>query len=480
MSENSLSYMTISELAGLIRDGKLSPVELTRHCLSRIESLNPKLNAFRLACPERALDEARAAELTLRAGQNLGPLHGIPYAAKDLFDVRGLPTTAGFSLLQDNIAKQDATVIQRLSQAGMILAGKTVTVQFAYGGVGINHDQGTPHNPWHRVHHVPGGSSGGSAVALAAGIVPMALGSDTGGSVRIPAALCGTVGLKTTVGRVSRAGVYPLSWSLDSIGPLTRSVEDAALVYRSMTGHDFNDDTTWRVTPHDVLKDLKDGVKGLRLAFAESVFWDDVDPEIEKAVRECGKVFEDLGSSVESIEFTEAAEAWKLNPRGLVVAAEAYTLNKKWLEEYYDRLDPIVAARMIQGKEISAPEYLSNFLEWKRLRYKVDDTLKDIDALLVPTTMIPALPTTEVDADMDVYQKRNVSYLRNTAIGNILNLCGLSLPCGFTKKGLPIGLMIYGKSFRENVILRAGYAFEQATKWHKKTPDLDWAQAVTS
>ena len=219
MTEQPLHWLTIHELSQRIRSGALSPVELTEHVLSRLEAMDDTLHAFKLVPRERALAQAQAAELALRAGQDVGPLHGIPYAAKDLFDVKGLPTTAGSNLLEQNIASADATVIRRLAQAGMILLGKTHTVQFAYGGVGINHHHGTPHNPWHAVPHAPGGSSSGSAVAVAAGMVPMALGSDTGGSVRIPSSLCGTVGLKTTVGQISRAGVFPLSWSLDSVGP---------------------------------------------------------------------------------------------------------------------------------------------------------------------------------------------------------------------------------------------------------------------
>jgi aspartyl-tRNA(Asn)/glutamyl-tRNA(Gln) amidotransferase subunit A len=305
-------------------------------------------------------------------------------------------------------------------------------------------------------------------------MTPMALGTDTGGSVRIPASLCGTAGLKTTVGRVSRAGVYPLSWSLDSVGALTRSVEDAALVYQRLQGVDSNDETTWGLTVQNVLNGLKDGVRGMRLAFAETVFWEDADPEIEKAVRECGKVFEGLGAKVSSIEFSEAQQARQLNSKGLIIAAEAYTLNKKWLEEHFDRLDPIVAHRMIKGKEVEAAEYLQNNLAWRNLRSKTINTLKKVDALLVPTTAIPALPTAEIDADMKTYSARNLSYLRNTAIGNVLNMCGLSVPCGFTQQGLPIGLMIYAKPFQENVVLRAGYAFQRVTDWHRRMPDLSW------
>jgi aspartyl-tRNA(Asn)/glutamyl-tRNA(Gln) amidotransferase subunit A len=306
-------------------------------------------------------------------------------------------------------------------------------------------------------------------------MVPMALGSDTGGSVRIPASLCGTTGLKTTVGRISRAGVFPLSWSLDSVGPLSRSVEDAAVVYQCLQGEDLADATTVGVAPHDVLKGLKDGVRGLRIAFAEAVFWEDCHPEVEKAVRACGKAFAEQGAHVGSIEFPEAEEARRLNPRGLVIAAEAYTCNRKWVDEHFDELDPIVAHRLLKGKEITATEYLETTQAWERLRAKAVDALRDVDAVLVPTTPIPSEPVAEVDADSDVYTERNLAYLRNTAIGNILRLCGLSVPCGFTSEGLPVGLMIYGKPFAEDTVLRVGYAFQQATDWHQRHPELTWA-----
>ena len=304
MAETPWHWRTISALSQQIHSGKLSPVELMEHLLARVEALDEALHAFRLVPRARALAAARAAELTLRAGQDSGPLHGIPYAVKDIIDVAGLPTTAGSNLLLDNIAAADATVVQRLNQAGMVLLGKANTVQFAFGAPGINHHHGTPHNPWHATPHVPGGSSNGSGVAVGAGLVPMALGTDTGGSVRIPAALCGVVGLKTTVGQVSRAGVFPLSWTLDSVGPLTRSVEDAALVYQAMRGPDPADASTQHTAAHqDVLSGLKDGVRGLRVCFAESVFWDEADPEVMQAVRACGDVLSALGAHVDSLKF---------------------------------------------------------------------------------------------------------------------------------------------------------------------------------
>ncbi len=475
MAELPLHFQTLAELARRLRSGELSPVQLTEHLLQRIGALDKRLNSYRLLMPERALAQARGAEAALRAGVDLGPLHGLPFAAKDLFDVQGYPTTAGSKVLANAIAKQDATAVRRLERAGMVLLGKTNTVEFAYGGVGINHHHGTPHNPWHATLHAPGGSSSGSGVAVAAGLAPMALGTDTGGSVRIPAALCGTVGLKTTVGRVSRAGVYPLSFSLDSVGPLTRSVEDAALVYQHLQGEDAADETTLGIPGHDVLGGLKAGAKGLRVGIPQAVFFDDVDGAIVKAVQEAGRVLSGLGAHVSNVPFEEAREAAELNPRGLMIAAEAYAVNQRFLEERFQEMDPVTRERMINGKTITGPEYFAKTRKWAELRRRVQETLRDVDVMIVPTTLIPPRPIAELDADMEVYMRVNFQYLRNTAIGNILNFCGLSLPCGFTAQGLPIGLMIYAKSFQEHLVLRAGHAFEQATDWHKRQPDLAWA-----
>jgi len=475
MADLPLHYHTITELAEGLRRGEISSTRLVQHLLERISLLDGKLNAFRMMCPEKTLEQAQAADRSRNDGKTAGILSGIPYAVKDLFDVQGLPTTAGARLLEKNIAAADSQAVAKLCQAGMILSGKTNTVQFAFSGVGINHDHGTPHNPWSRIHHIPGGSSSGSAVAVAAGLVPMALGTDTGGSVRVPASLCGTVGLKTTVGRISRAGVYPLSWTLDSVGIFTRSVEDAALVYQNLHGSDVNDEITLGIASQDALKKLKEGVKGLRLAFAESVFWEDLDPEVATAVRECGQIFKELGAEVVSIDFTEARAARDLNPGGVIIASEGYSLNKKWLEEHFDELDPVVAQRMIKGRDITLDKYLQTSYLARQLRAKVGNALEDVDALLVPATPVPARPVAEIDTDMDSYLAKNIRYLRNTSIGNILNFCGLSVPCGFTSSGLPIGLLIYGKPFSEDLVLRAGYAFQKVTDWHRREPDLSWA-----
>ncbi len=471
-----IHYRTVAELARALRAGEIDAVELTEWFLARIEALDGTLNAFHVVCAERARAQARAARELLAAGIDLGPLHGIPYAAKDLFNVAGLPTTAGTSLLDANVADSTSMVVARLDAVGAVLLGKTHTVQFAYGGAGVNHDHGTPHNPWHETPHLPGGSSSGSAVAVSAGLAAFALGTDTGGSVRIPAALCGITGLKPTVGRVSRAGVYPLSATLDSVGPLTRDARDAALVYEALRGEDPLDESTLGRPAQDTLASLDAGASGLRVALAESpAFWEEVDPDVATAVRKTLEPFQQLGANVTQVPFEAADEARELNPRGLVIAAEAYRVNRELLETQLDELDPIVATRMVTGGLVSAADYLQANADWKAAGARAAQALADVDVLLCPTTAIAARPVAEVDADLETYTRHNVLYLRNTAIGNILGLTGISVPCGRTDDGLPIGLMLYARPFAEDLALRAARAFQGATRWHRARPDLGWA-----
>jgi aspartyl-tRNA(Asn)/glutamyl-tRNA(Gln) amidotransferase subunit A len=466
----------IADLAAALRTGELTPVRLAELFLARMEALDRRVHAFIAVTADRALAEAHVAEAQLGAGLDLGPLHGIPYAVKDLFDVKGLATTAGTRLLADNVAKRDSTTVRKLATAGMTLLGKTHSVQFAFGGLGINHDQGTPHNPWSSTPMAPGGSSSGSAVAVGAGLTPVALGSDTGGSVRVPAALCGTVGLKTTVGRISRAGVYPLSWTFDSVGPLTRYVEDAAMVYQALRGMDPCDDTTVAAPDDDdVLVTLKSGVKGLRIAFCETVFFDDVDAEIERAVREAGAVLRGLGAQVDSTALPEVTEIMSEKRRSQMIAAEALATNGRLIDEHFDSLDPVVAHRMRTGRDLSATDYFVALRQCRALQERVKRTLADVDALLVPATLIPARPIEEIDASPQTYSDTGFRYSRNTSIGNVLGLCAVVLPCGFTRSGLPIGLMIYAKPFAEAMALRVAWAYEQATPWQHRRPDLTWA-----
>lgn len=474
MSNTPLHFRTITELAAGIRACEFSPVELTESLLARIAQLNGPLNAFNLVAAERALAEARAAEALIRAGRQLGPLHGIPYAVKDIFDVAGLVTTAGSKLLADNVAKENSFTTQRLAEAGMVVLGKTITVEFARGIIGINHIQGTPHNPWNPVAHIPGGSSAGSAVAVAAGMAPMGLGSDTGGSVRAPAGLCGTVGLKTTVGRISRHGVFPISEYLDSVGPLARSVEDCAIVYQALLGEDLRDGSTAGIPLHDVLGGLKAGVKGLRVAFPTDVFMSNLDPQVQQAVEEAGKVFRELGAHLSHVPVPEAAPAGALG--SILSGAEACVVHEERLRGGIGMMDPVVGPRMLADRDINAVEYIKARRAARALRSSVARSLGDVDVLLMPATPRPAVPVAEVDVDLETYNAQSGIYARNTRIGNVLDLCGLTLPCGFTDQGLPIGLLLCGKPFAEAEILRAGYAYEQACRWQQRRPDLSWAE----
>jgi aspartyl-tRNA(Asn)/glutamyl-tRNA(Gln) amidotransferase subunit A len=294
--------------------------------------------------------------------------------------------------------------------------------------------------------------------------------------VRVPAALSGIVGLKTTVGSVSRAGVYPLSRTLDSVGPLTRTVEDAARLFQVLAGSDPDDPSTAGVDPGDVLRPLKDGVAGLRLAFAETVFFDDVDPEVEAAVRATGDVFRSLGAKVDRIEVPEVADVVKEKNRPLFIAREACEVNRVLLDHHFDELDPNVARRMIAGRDLSEAEYDALWKRYLGYRDRLRRTLADVDALLLPAAMVPARPIEPLVASHDTYRKYNLELNRNAGIGNVLGLCGVSLPCGFTADGLPIGLAVTAKSFDEGMALRVAHAYERATSWHERRPDLSWAE----
>jgi aspartyl-tRNA(Asn)/glutamyl-tRNA(Gln) amidotransferase subunit A len=476
MGIDALIQEPIARLAAGYRSGEVSPVAVTEAFLARIDRLNGPLHAYLRVTRERAMAEARAAELELRAGHDRGPLHGIPYAVKDIFDVKGMPTTAGTRLRADHSAPADCAAVQALARAGMVLLGKTHTVQFAMGPVGINTDMGTPHNPWAAVPHAPGGSSSGSAVAVAAGLAVIALGSDTGGSVRIPAALCGTVGLKTTVGRISRTGVYPLSWTLDSVGPLTRSVQDAAFAYMALQGPDGADATTQGIAPTDVMPQLTRGVRGLRLVVCESVVLDDAHPDVVAAIAAAADVLKALGASVEWRRVPEIEETGADADRLRISAVEACHFNAQYLDGHFEEMDPVVRTRMVTGRQMTAPAYFAALRRMAERRTRLLDAMRDIDAVLAPTVPVPAEPVADM-ATVEAYQRLAPKYSRNTSLGNFLNLCAVSVPCGASATGLPLGLMVHAKPFQEEMALRVAYAYEQATEWHQRHPTLGWASA---
>lgn len=460
--DNALAFAPIAELAPLIRRGELSPLELTEFYLERIERYDPALNAYLAVTAERARAQARAAEAQIAAGTYLGPLHGIPLAFKDLVDVAGLPTTGGSTLLRDHIAAADATVARRLFAAGVVLLGKTQLVEFAFGGTGVNHHYGTPVNPWDaETHRLPGGSSSGSGVAVAAGLAPAALGSDTGGSVRIPASFCGLTGLKPTFGLLPNTGVLPLDPTLDSIGPLCRTAGDCALLFQAMAD------------PALCMVDrLESEVAGLRLCFPHEYFWDDVDVEVETAVRAAASVFADLGIYADeiSLDVLDELAQWRSGPS--TTAVEAYLYHRRNLEAHFDQFDPIVSARILDGREVLAADFLEQLRVRDELRRKARMALENVDFLVTPTTPFVAPALDAVDRD-DVYFSINGLCLRNTIAVNLLGLCAISLPCGFTGGGLPIGLQLIGHPRDEARLLRLAHAFEQASAYNLPTPELD-------
>lgn len=473
MKDEDLAFTPVHEQVRLIARGELSPFELTELYLHRIEALNGPLNAYMTVTAERALATARGAEVALSGGGRRGPLHGIPLALKDLFDVAGVPTTAGSTLLKDNVADRDATVARRLFDAGAILLGKTHMVEFAFGGAGINHHYGTPHNPWDtRVHRLPGGSSSGSAVAVASGMAAVAMGSDTGGSVRIPASFCGLVGLKPTFGRVSCAGVLPLDPTLDSIGPMARCVTDAALLYNVIAGADPFDRDTLSAPVAVPADDLEADIGGTRICIPREYFWDDADDEVTAAVRATTAVFAGLGAHVDEVSLDELDKLGELRSRKNLTAVETCLSYGPLLRDQPRSFDPIVYQRMVDGFDVTAVEYLGALRFRNDMQRDFARSMTNIDALLVPTTPFAALPVAECDDQGDKYWRVNGLCLRNTAAANLLGLCAISLPCGFTEAGLPVGLMLMGRAWDEGRLLQLARAYESATTWHQQRPDL--------
>ncbi len=462
MDEN-LAFASLGELSTLLRRRDISPVELVEFFIERIEQYNPTFNAYIEVTAARARAQAHAAETLMASGHFLGPLHGIPLAFKDLIDVEGLPTKGGSILRNGHIAEADAHVAQRLFQAGAVLLGKTHMVEFAFGGAGINHHYGTPWNPWDAVvQRLPGGSSSGSGVAVAAGLAAAALGSDTGGSVRIPSSFCGLVGLKPTFGLVSNRGVLPLDPTLDCIGPLAHTVEDCALLHQAISGTDIADPHASNHPAFAGVDGLDGDVKGLRLCFPREYFWANVDEEVEAAVRASAQVFADLNVHIDeiSLEVLDDLSAWRAGVS--TTAVESYLYHRDDLESRLDQFDSIVSARMLDGRDIMAVDFLAQMRAREKLRQKALRVFETVDFLITPTTPFAAPPLREVDQG-DAYFAINGLCLRNTSAINLLGLCAISLPCGLTRDGLPIGLQLVGRPFDEMRLLRLARAYEQAS-----------------
>jgi aspartyl-tRNA(Asn)/glutamyl-tRNA(Gln) amidotransferase subunit A len=455
-------WATVAELSRAFGAGALSPVDAVDALLARIHRRNEALHAYIAVYEADARLAAEAADRAIRAGHRVGPLHGVPIALKDIVDVQGRVTTGGSKVWAERVSPVTATLAERLIAAGMIVLGKTHTVEFAMGSWGTNTHLGTPRNPWDlAVHRTPGGSSSGSAVAVAAGLAPVAIGTDTGGSVRVPAAWCGLAGLKVTAGRISTYGVLPLSSTLDTPGPLARSVEDAALVYRVLSGPDPRDPRTLAWTPVDPLPTLRRGVAGLRLAVLPDAERTGVDKDVLAAYDRAVEVLADLGARIVRIELPHRLADYAA-ATGRIIGAEGYRYVGHLVDDPDLPLDPHVRPRIQLGRAISAREYLLALAEREDHRRAFAAATADVDALLTPTTQTAAIPIERAD------QSGTAAHF--TRPGNYLGLCGLAVPSGFSGEGLPTSLQILCGPGEEAMALRIGWAYEQAAGFGARRP----------
>jgi aspartyl-tRNA(Asn)/glutamyl-tRNA(Gln) amidotransferase subunit A len=451
---------TISELSRRFRKKELSPVEVTRECLRRIGELNPRLNAFITVMAESALVEALAAEEEISRGQWRGPLHGIPVALKDLIDTAGVRTTSASALHKDCVPTEDAEVVRRLREAGAVIVGKNNLHEFAYGGSSLISHFGGVHNPWD-VNRIAGGSSGGSAASVPAGMACAAIGTDTAGSIREPAALCGCVGIKPTYGRVSSRGVIPLSTSLDHVGPLSSCVEDAAIVLQAIAGYDPGDITSAEVAVTNYVSVLKEGAKGLRVGVPRAYFFDDLDPEVASAMEHALTGIATLGAHIKEVRLEVPADR-------TLQAAEAYAYHAENVAKHPELYQAETVRRIRTGEKVTAAEYMQKRRELEVARRKIRSVFADVDLLVTPATPLPAPTIAELGANAEALRPAELMLLRNTRPFNVWGLPAISVPCGFTQSGLPIGLQIAGPHWHEDLVLRLAYAYEQATAWHKR------------
>lgn len=463
-----LHWLTIHEAASLIARGELSPVELTQACITRIERLDPQLNAFITRTFEQALAQAHTAQAELRRGERRGPLHGIPLALKDLYETAAVRTTAGSKVYQDHLPAHNAFSVDRLAQAGALLLGKLNLHEIALGLTNENPHFGVCHNPWDTTR-ISGGSSGGSAAALAAGLCPASLGTDTGGSIRLPAALCGVVGLKPTRGRVSLRGVLPLSWNLDHAGPMARCVRDAALLLQTIAGYDPHDPYCINTPLDDYLGNIAAGVQGWRIAMAADAYFQDVDAGIWQVMEAAAHLFASLGAQVERVDIPHFAEFARAN--SLLVTADAAAVYRQPIAERPQDFGADVLERLRSGAAHPLAEYiLARRLQAEAVR-QFDLLFSQFDLLLLPASPVLAPPIQQTQA---VQRARQLT--RFTSVFNFTGLPVISLPGGFIEQQglpLPVGLQLVTRPWAEARLLRAAYAYEQAAGWFRKHPDLD-------
>ena len=459
--DSELWYFSAAELSERIARRTVSPVEIVEALLERIARYNGLLHSYITLCGDEALRAARDAEREIAAGRRRGPLHGLPIAQKDIIFTRGVRTTCHSRTLLTFVPEEDATVARRLAEAGTILLGKTNTTEFATGGTDVF---GVPKNPWDTSRYTSG-SSAGAGNSLAAGLAVLATGSDTGGSIRGPASYCGVVGLKPTYGRVSRHGVFPLSWSMDHIGPMTRTVADCALLLSAMAGPDPLDPTASAHPVPDYGSGLDRGVRGMTIGVPNQHFYDKIDPEVDRLVRAALRRLEELGARVEPIDLPHAADAV---PAGwTLIACEAFGAHAPRLRRQWTDYGPRARRRIAAGAFFTAGEYQQAAqirAVWCR---ELSQALRRVDAIAVPTMPTPAF-TLEVEAAGPPPDAGKF-----TILFNLTGHPALSVPCGFAAGSLPVGIQLVGKAFDEHTLFRIGHAYEQHTEWHTRHPALE-------
>ena len=474
MAASDFVHKPAHELADLVKSKQISSVELTKAYLERIAALNPKVNAFITVTDASALARAREADKEIAAGKYLGPLHGIPYAPKDILATKGIRTTNGSKVTADWVPDHESTVTTRLNRAGAVMVGKLNLLEFAMGS-GVDSGFGPARNPWDLAYS-PSGSSSGSGAALIADMVPLSIGTDTGGSIRGPAANCGIVGLKQTYGRVSRYGVTTLSWTLDHVGPMTRSVADAAAMLQAIAGADPKDSTAARRAVPDYAKVMTGDVKGVRVGVPTNYFFEHDNPEVDKTVRAAIAQLKAMGATVVDVDVPHANLA---GSAGWIVAmAEAACFHEKRLREKPGLFDPLVRERLEAAKFYSATDYIKSLRIRTILMNEMRRVFATCDVMAVPGSgALPGKLEPPEIAASDVRPGSAPPPYRggNTFIGNMTGLPAIVVPCGFSAGPpvFPITMMLYGRPFDEATLFRVGHAYESATSWHTRRPALD-------
>jgi aspartyl-tRNA(Asn)/glutamyl-tRNA(Gln) amidotransferase subunit A len=460
-----LAYLTLAEAAERVRTKELSPVEYTQALLGRIDDHDAQFNTFVRQTPELALEQAKQAEAEIQAGKWRGPLHGVPFGLKDIIDIAGYPTTGHSKILADNLAQTNACVTQRLLDAGGVPFGKLSTHEFAIGGPSFDLPWPPARNAWNR-DYFPGGSSSGSGAAVAAGFLPVALGTDTGGSVRNPASMCGIVGMKATYGRVSRRGVLPLSYSLDHIGPMTRTVTDNAIALGLIAGYDPHDPGSANVAVPDFTADLDKGVKGLKIGVIRRFYTVDFDADAEmtQSIEEAVTLLAAQGAEVHEIDPGPIVDYASANR--VILLSEAYAIHEKWLQERPADYGDLARERLLPGAFFRAVDYVHALRQRRLLTEKFAACMAGVDVAITASSMDPACPIEDAELCEKLYGRQA------RAPFNLTGNPALALPTGFASTGLPLSMQIIGKPFDETTVYRVARAYEQATGWTTRHPEL--------